>query len=219
MRNQSFGGIKGLLLAGTVLFCAGETAQAATVATYNAGSFRQSGNVLNSYSQTMIGFQIDLIADSGSPPSGVWDNAENGPDLPVSPTYSNPVGLVGNTTHFFTVTWNALSVAPGAVFSYSGLGYDAWTGSAIVGSPCPGDTPPFIHAGCPALTGNELITVFFANGQQFSAFLPAGGGEYIGSVNINAIPLPGALPLMGAGLAALGLLGWRGSEVRSSKSS
>ncbi len=46
-------------------------------------------------------------------------------------------------------------------------------------------------------------------GYGFEAYGDAPTGNVIGTTNAAATPLPGALPLFGAGLAVMGLLGWR----------
>jgi hypothetical protein len=175
-----------ILLAGCLFF---GSANAAIVGTFDFGSWIQSGTVTNTSGDTMVGFQIDFVADSGSPLSPIWETGASG--LPGTPaaTFSN-VPMAGGA---FTAGWYGLSIADGGTFSYSNMDLGLWTGSGInQGTP-------------PVLLGDEYATIFFASGAQVSSYFSAGDAYPAGQLvfdDANAsVPEPSSLTLMLLGLA------------------
>jgi len=172
-------------------------ANAATIGTFNYGSFAQNGSATNQHSETLVGVQIDFVADSGSPASGIWE-------LPPIGSLGNPAGTFTNSPHpqgAFTVTWSGLNVGTGSSFNYTGLDYGGWNGS-------------FVDEGLiPFLIGNEFVTLFFGNGSSVSSFFSAGsisgGGQLLfddADLVVSAVPVPAAAWLFGSAL--LGFLGF-----------
>ncbi|MBL8384787.1 MAG: PEP-CTERM sorting domain-containing protein [Burkholderiales bacterium] len=180
----------GALLAGSV--------QAVPIGTYNPNDsvYMQAGVVTNNSSQVMVGFRIDFVADSGSPASGIWE-------LPPIGSLGSPVGTFTNqpaADGAFTVSWFGLNVGTGGTFSYTGLDYGGWNGT-------------FVDEGlAPGLRGDEVATMFFADGSSVSALFAAGGSQNPATlvfddsnlVRPNATPEPGSLALLGLAFAGLG---------------
>lgn len=172
---------------------------AATIGTYTQDfQFLQSGTISNTSGLEMTGFQIDFVADAGTPATGVWETGSGG--LPGTPaaTFSN---LVSGGA--FTATWSGLSIASGSSFSYSNMDYGGFNGTAASGGLIP------------AFLGDETMTIFFANGSSVSAFLPAGDSRFGASTvlfddadlvtGLTPVPLPAAFPLMLVALGGLGI--------------
>ena len=177
---------KFMLLAGCLFF---GSANAAIVGTFDFGNWIQSGTVTNTSGDTLVGFQIDFVADSGSPLSPIWETGVSG--LPGTPaaTFSN-VPMAGGA---FTAGWYGLNVADGGTFSYTNMDLGLWTGSSID------------QGTLPVLLGDEYATLFFASGAQVSSYFSAGSAQPAGQLvfdgNISDVPEPSSLTLMLLGLA------------------
>ena len=170
----------------------GTAAEASVIATFNYNAFIQSGSVLNQYSQNIVGFQIDLVADTGVPPSPIWE-------LPPIGDVGNPLATYTNSPHpegAFTAGWSGLNVGNGGSFVYSNLDYGGWNGT-------------FVDQGLiPLLRGDEFATIFFADGSSVSAFFAAGNPQPPGTLvfddeNLVTAPEPATLTLLGLVLAGL----------------
>ena len=180
-----------LALAGALILAA-PLAAAVPVGTFTANAFVQSGSVLNQNTDTLIGVEIDFGVDAGGD-TPIWDTSNGFTGLPPG-TFTNQVPGLPN--HYFTVAWMGLNITTGNAFNYSNLDLDGYINPGINGG---GNT---------LIDGNSSITLFFANGDSFSAALPSGADPQNGLTvvidgDVQRVPEPASLALVGLGLLAL----------------
>ena len=178
-----------LALAGAAVL-GGTAAEASVIATFNYNGFIQSGSVLNQHSQNIVGFQIDFVADTGVPASPIWE-------LPPIGSLGNPLATFTNSPHpegAFTAGWSGLNIGNGSSFIYSQLDFGGWNGVFVD------------ETIAPSLRGDEIATIFFADGSSVSALFAAGASGLGGTLvfddaNLVTAPEPATLTILGLGVA------------------
>ncbi len=75
-----------------------------------------------------------------------------------------------------------------------------------------GNLYDIITSGAPNIFGIDILAAIFNNGPPAYSVNHSSSVDGSFDVEISAVPLPAALPLYGAGIALIGLIGWRRSK-------
>lgn len=172
---------------GEVTFWVGNYTHGSPGHVANEGSLRLTGANGNLYPATTVAFNLSQWDGNGGKPTGLVDGTNNYYASGSSGVAGS--SLVGNYAASYITACGACGAVTG------------WQGVTLTGLAAGDYMFEFIEIANPTADWTEW-------NDSLNSIFTLGAGD-VGGGGPGVVPLPAALPLYGAGLAVLGLLGWR----------